>query len=383
VVLTVSAAALAVLSFALTLWQWGVARRFPLHQRLAGSSSFAPAVTLLKPLKGSDAQTEQCLRSWLAQDYRGPVQILFGVASTSDPVCTVVRQLLGEFPKADAQLVICEQRLGPNAKVSTLVQLQAFAANEIVVISDADVVAPPDLLANIVLPLQNPGVGLVNCFYQLGGPLTCAMQWEAVAINADFWSQVLQARALKPLDFALGAVMATTQQQLEKIGGFAGLVAYLADDYQLGHKIAALGSRIELCPVVVACRSEVMGWKAVWLHQLRWGRTIRVCQPGPFFLSIVSNGTVWPLLWLALSPTPLALIAALLFLGVRVQSARSNQQRLTKSRVSWRSAWLVLLKDLAAVPIWALAFVGNQIQWRGHRYRMLPDGRLEPVRDSA
>ena len=67
------------------------------------------------------------------------------------------------------------------------------------------------------------------------------MQWEAVAINADFWSSVLQARSLKPIDFALGAVMAMRRKQLEQIGGFAALADCLADDYQLGHRIARAG----------------------------------------------------------------------------------------------------------------------------------------------
>ena len=32
-----------------------------------------------------------------------------------------------------------------------------------------------------------------------------------------------------------------------------------------------------------------MGWSAVWKHQLRWARTIRVCQPVPYFFSLLSN----------------------------------------------------------------------------------------------
>ena len=107
------------------------------------------------------------------------------------------------------------------------------------------------------------------------------MQWEAIAINADFWSQVLQSRSLKPMDFALGAVMATRRQQLREIGGFAALVDCLADDYQLGNRIARRGYPIALSPVVVECWSAPMGWAAVWKHQLRWARTIRVCQPRP------------------------------------------------------------------------------------------------------
>ena len=65
---------LALLSLALTVWQWLAARRFPLHQRVA-DTSFAPAVTLLKPLKGCDETTADCLRSWFTQDYAGQVQI--------------------------------------------------------------------------------------------------------------------------------------------------------------------------------------------------------------------------------------------------------------------------------------------------------------------
>ena len=95
---------LAVLSLLLTLWQWFVARRFPLHQRVP-AHSFPPAVTLLKPLKGMDPETEACLRSWFAQDYTGRIQILFGVSSPEDPVCPLVEKLMRDFPNADAQLV--------------------------------------------------------------------------------------------------------------------------------------------------------------------------------------------------------------------------------------------------------------------------------------
>jgi ceramide glucosyltransferase len=236
VILNLILGSLALLSLALTLWQWLVARRFPLHQRVA-EPSLPPAapVTLLKPLKGCDAATEDCLRSWFTQQYAGPGQILFGVAAADDPVCDVVRKLVREFPGSDAQLVVGTPLPGANVKVAKLVELERLAKHDLLVISDADVRVPPDFLANIVLPLsQAPlshrtggasGVGacgLVCCFYRLANPTTLAMQWEAIAINADFWSQVLQSRSLKPLDFALGAVMATGRRQLQEIGGFAG-----------------------------------------------------------------------------------------------------------------------------------------------------------------
>ena len=502
---------LALLSLALTLWQWLVARRFPLHQRISAPSSPSdlpssrgeealtspprpsplatphepqremngpislslspskgervpeagkgarqgykeripsgnslPSVTLLKPLKGCDAATEECLRSWFAQQYRGPMQILFGVAAAEDPVCGIVRKLLQEFTAIDAQLVVGSPLPGANAKVAKLAELEGLAKHELLVISDADVRVPRDFLANIVAPLGGvplpldlvgtrstasvtlpeengtrwnaslPGSeaqanGLVCCFYRLANPTTLAMQWEAIAVNADFWSQVLQARSLKPLDFALGAVMATRRQQLQEIGGFAGLVDCLADDYQLGNRIARRGYAIALSPVVVECWSAPMGWADVWKHQLRWARTIRVCQPVPYFFSILSNATLWPVVWFMVKPGATVAVCSIVCLFVRIVTALNLQGRLNRepnlgggafprdqtSTEKWargdarppathtpaqprgRYTWLIPVKDLLQAAMWLLAFLGNKIEWRGQRMRLRPDGTLE------
>ena len=371
------------LSLVLILWQWLAARRFPLHQRLPAdprppSPVTFPSLTLLKPLKGCDAFTEACLRSWFAQQYQGPVQILFAVASPDDPVCGIVRKLQQEFPAADSRLVICGPLLGTNAKVSQLVQLEPLIKHDRLVISDADVLAPPDFLA-ATHPASRIPPGLTCCFYCLANPATLAMQWEAVAINADFWSQVLQSQTLKPIDFALGAVMATPRRCLEEIGGFKALADCLADDYQLGHRIARRGYGIELSPVVVECWSEPMGWSAVWKHQLRWARTVRVCQPAPYFFSILSNGTLWPLVWLAANPAlPVVAFAGFAVL-VRILTALGLQRRLSQSSGGrWVYAWLVPVKDILQAAIWILAFLGNSIEWRGRRMRLRRDGTLEP-----
>jgi ceramide glucosyltransferase len=367
---------LALLSLVLLLWQWWVGRRFPLHRRV-GLASRAPGLTLLKPLKGCDETTEACLRSWFAQGYPGQAQILFGVASAQDPVCALINKLIKEFPQVNARLIVCGPLAGTNLKVSKLIELEREACHETLVISDADVKVPPDFLLNVVVPLERPEVGLVNCFYLLANPSTPAMQWEAIAINADFWSQVLQSQSLRPLDFALGAVMVVRRDELKEIGGFAALADCLADDYQLGHRIARRGHQIAISPVVVECWSAPMGWREVWKHQIRWARTIRVCQPLPYFFSILSNATFWPLLWLAVWPAPLTLCLVLGCLMARIGAAIELQCRLTGARPRMSDARFVLIKDILQAAIWLLAFLGNSIEWRGEHFRLLRDGTLD------
>jgi ceramide glucosyltransferase len=247
------------------------------------------------------------------------------------------------------------------------------------------------------------GIGLVNCFYRLANPSTTAMRWEAVAINADFWSQVLQSQSLKPLDFALGAAMLVRREALAEIGGFPSLADCLADDYQLGHRIAKNGHRIALCPVVAECWDAPMNWRDVWKHQLRWARTIRVCQPLPYFFSILSNATLWPLLWLAsalfrwlpmaISSAPMdpfrhfetqitlldGMIFVIALLLARIVLAQNLQRRLTPERDLVSPLWLVPVKDLLQAAIWFCAFAGNTVEWRGRKMKLRRDGTLEEI----
>ena len=380
--LNIILAALALLSFALVLWQWLAARRFPLHQRQP-PAAHAPAITLLKPLKGCDSTTRESLRCWLVQVYAGSTQILFGVASDVDPVCAIVRDLLQDFPGQDAQLVVCAESLGKNAKVSTLIQLERLAKYSLILASDADVRVPADFLEQIVTHLDDPGVGLVNCFYRLANPLTSAMKWETIAVNADFWSQVVQSTTLKAPDFALGAVMLTRRSALAEIGGFTALADCLADDYQLGRRIAEKGHRIALGSVVVECWDKSMNWYEVWQHQLRWARTIRVCQPLPYFLSILANATLWPLLWLLFngvgSHSPwVAVIVASCILG-RIVIAWDLQRRFTPDRNLVSPHWLVPVKDLLHFFVWFNSFLSNTVVWRGQRMRLQSDGTLTAI----
>jgi ceramide glucosyltransferase len=157
----------------------------------------------------------------------------------------------------------------------------------------------------------------------------------------------------------------------------------LADDYQLGHRIARNGHRIALCPMVVECWDAPQGWAQVWRHQLRWARTIRVCQPLPYFFSLLANPTWWPLLWLAFTVIAgnnfFSVLAAVVFLLLRIVLAHNLQRRFTPERKLISPAWLVPVKDLLNVALWLAAFLGNTVEWRGRRMKLRRDGTLVEI----
>lgn len=369
------------------LWQYLAARRFPLHQRPGISKEPLPSVTLLKPLKGCDTHTLANLESWVCQQYPTPVQFLFAVRDPQDPVCELVRGLQSTYPKVSIQLVFCRELLGANAKVSSLAHLEPLIQGDWVVVSDADVRVAPGFLESFAAVQLQTGAGLVNCFYRLANPTTPAMQWEAVAMNADFWSQVLQSRALWPQDFALGAVMGLSRETLQKIGGFRALVNHLADDYHLGNRVARLGLKVELAPMVVDCWEPPADWGQVWAHQLRWARTIRVCQPLPYFASILSNVSLWCCIALVATrggTSPGALSTAMTMTAVlgllwRAYSAIRLQSLFERTPLRLAQLWVPWLKDALGFFVWLAAFGGAHVVWRGIRYRVNPDGTLVPM----
>jgi ceramide glucosyltransferase len=380
--MTLAFAFLTAVAVLLAGWQWACGLRFPLHARAPRPRRFLP-VTLLKPIRGWDEHSASSLRSWLEQDYPERVQVLFGVDQDDHAAQAGVRQLIAHLPEERAQLILCHPNLGPHPKVAKLVQLDPHVLHDILVVSDADVWAPPDLLAQTAPLLDDPAVGLVNCFYCQPDAPTLAMHWIRIAINSDFWTQVLQSNSIKPQNFALGAVMIFRRGELDAIGGFSSYIEFLADDYQLGHRIARLGRRIELATVVVECRSPPMSWSQVWTYQLRQARNIRVCQPVPYFFSILNNVTLWCLLWLLTNPTAFVIAGTSLALSLRVATALHAEYRLCRSRVGWIHACLIPIKDLLHVLSWAAAFLGKSITWRGNRFVLRPGGKLELRREGS
>ncbi len=368
--------ALAVLSSLLQLWQWAVAGRFPLHQAPATPTA-PPSISLLKPLHGADPSLESCLESWFLQHYPGQREVLMGVHRPDDAAVAVVKAVMARHPDVDARLVVCPERPGLNNKACTLARLEQLARHDVVVVSDADVLARPGLLMSAAAPLMSPGVGLVNCLYRNPEPMRGVRGLEALSLNVDFWSQVLQSRSLAKQDFALGAVMALRRSDLLAVGGFRGLVDQLADDFHLGRRIRGRGLEIELATMVADCIEAPARAAEVWQHQVRWARTIRACRPVPFFLSILSNGSAWALgslacaTYLRVSPWPWCALLAL-----RVWVAGSLHRRMCPEVRLGASIARIWIKDLASAVVWAAAFLGNTVEWRGRRFRVQPGGTL-------
>ncbi len=332
-------------------------------------SRFHPPVSILKPVHGRDAQFYAAIRSHALLDYP-QYEILFGLNDPQDAARKDIERLAAEFPKLAIRLLDCPRNM-PNGKVATLAELARVARHPVLVINDSDIVVDRDYLRRVVAPLERPKIGLVTCLYRATGSSWPA-RWEALGIATDFAAGVLVARAIGIAEFALGSTMALRAADLERIGGFAAIGDYLADDYQLGRHITELGYRIHLAPAVVETGLSDDTWGGVWRHQVRWSRTIRVSRAAGYFGYAITNTSVWAALAAAAGAWPIAAAA----LGIRLVAGVVMGRLVLGDRETTRLWFLIPFRDLWGFAVWLAGLVGSTVEWRGMKLRLNREGRI-------
>lgn len=332
-------------------------------------SGFQPAVSILKPVHGRDAKFYEAIRSHAVLDYP-EYEILFGLNDPNDPARADIARLAAEFPERAIALIECPPNM-PNAKVASMAELARAAKYPVLVINDSDIAVEKDYLRAVVAPLADPKAGLVTCLYRASGESWPA-RWEALGIATDFAPSVLVARAIGIAEFALGSTMAIRAADLERIGGFAAIGDYLADDYQLGLRITKLGTRIVLSLTVVETRLSDDSWAAVWKHQVRWSRTIRVSRTSGYFGYVITNASVWALVAAGAGAWPIAVAA----LAIRLVAGIVTGRFVLGDRDTARLWFLIPLRDVWGFAVWLTGLGGSTVEWRGIRLRLNREGRI-------
>jgi ceramide glucosyltransferase len=342
-----------------------------------------PPISILKPIDGADPGFYDNIRSHALQDYPN-FELLFGAADAADPAIEAVERLAREFPHLRIKAFVCDCSGPGNRKVRRLERLAREARFEFLLVNDSDISVGEDYLREVVRPFldprRGPQVGLVTCPYRARPGGTFASLLESLAVSAEFQGQVLLIRFLGKVRFALGATMLFRRRDLDRAGGFPALTPYLADDYQLGNRIAALGLDVVISPYPVEIVLGDDGWREVWRRQLRWSRTIRACRPGGHFGLLFTQGSLWCVLCLAAalasgaSPLSITIPAAVLLL--RVLTAWLIGGRCLGSSDAARRPYLVLLADGVSFAAWFMSFFTRRVSWRSRSLRIGRAGRI-------
>jgi ceramide glucosyltransferase len=341
-------------------------------------ADFTPPVSILKPIYGLDRDTYQNYASLCAQDY-SDYEILFCVSDELDPAIPVIAKLASDFPQRRINLLIGSDPLGVSDKVNKLCRMAREAHHEILVVSDSDVRVESDYLRAVAAPFRDPAVGAVTCLYRglTDGSLTANL--EAIGNSTDFTAGVLVAWLFAPVNFTLGATMATTKTRLAEIGGFESLVDHFSDDYELGNRIAARGHRVELSTFPVSIVYPQQTLADAFRHQLRWNVSIRFSRPAGHLGLIFTQALPLALLAAIVAPSAAWAISLLVgYLLLRGTSAWVVGVYGMRDAGVRRHMELLPLRDAFAFIVWVASFFPQRIHWRGREF-YVRDKRLVPA----
>jgi ceramide glucosyltransferase len=282
-----------------------------------------------------------------------------------------VARLRREFPALDIELVIEQAQCGSNRKVSNLMNMLPLARHEVLFVADSDTRVRPDYLSQLVGRLLAPRVGLVTCLYRC---IPAGGLWSrlgAMYINDWYMPSVMLAWLFGHRRYVSGQTIALRRGTLEAAGGLRMLVNHLADDYELGERVRALGLKTVLSHYAAETVQAEGSLGSLIGHEVRWMRTLRALAPAAFgFLFVSFTLPVAALGYvLAAGRFPLAAVAlAGLTLGARILV--TSVPRLQQRRIPWGDVLLLPVRDVLLCWTWSQALLSSRVRWRGGEFEI-------------
>lgn len=354
-------------SLYLILATWRVAH-FGLRKKVVAHDQLP--VTVLKPVCGLEPGLYENLRSFCLQEYP-EYQVIFGIRDRTDPAIPIIERIIDELPNHDLDFVIDSQTIGPNLKISNLHNIYRVAKHDILVIADSDIRVDQDYISTIVQEFGDRRVGLVTCLYTgtPQGGLTSRL--AAMFINEWFLPSVLAVATNRGVRFCFGATMVVRREVLEKIGAFKALSSYLADDFVLGKLVRQAGYTVKLSSYVVENIVSEKNFKELFMHELRWARTVRSVEPIGHIFSFVMYGIPLAILAavyndLTIDSDSLEIFGIILVLLLRLGLRYSVYKSVGNLRKS--PFWLLPIRDFLCFAVWGISFFSREIRWKENRF---------------
>ncbi len=341
-------------------------------------SSFMPAASIVKPVRGLDFEAYENFASFCRLDYP-EYEVVFAVSDPRDPVIPIIEKLRADFPSCSMRLITNVPRIGTSDKVNNLCQLVRNAKYDFLVMSDSDVRVEPDYLKQVLAPFADPEVGAVTAFYKSLSAGNVASNLDALGMYMDSAPAALVAWKIEGrLGFAFGWTMATSKKHLKKIGGWEAMVNHHSDDFELGNRIAQSGHRVALMEKPVSMVFPKGSLKEYFSHEKRWSIGLKSVRPWGYWGLVFTHGLPWAFIGAAIGSTPVAAFYLLAYLILRVGLAWLTGVWGLGDRRLAKILWLVPVRDAISFVVWVSAFFSEKITWRGLEYRV-QKGRLIPV----
>jgi ceramide glucosyltransferase len=336
------------------------------------ANSQLPAVSVLKPVHGLEAQLKENIESFFRQDYPN-FEIFFAAEDANDAALAVVREVCARYPHIPSRVMVVKGSF-PNPVVYAFHCMAEAAAHDILVTADSDVEVSPNYLREIVAPLLDPKVGMLTCVYRGKNVAGFFSGLTAIGMSVEMTAGVLVANLLEGMKFGLGPTTVVRKDALNSIGGYTALQDYMAYDFAIGDMIAKAGYKVLLSGHIIDHVVNQPSLRRMWQNQLRWAQSTRYSRPKGHF----GTGLIF-----AMPYGILGFFAAAGLghwdLGALLLGAAVLNRLVEAWAVGWmvvrdpqirRAPWLYPLRDLLGFVVWFASYLNLPYVWRDGRFEL-------------
>ncbi|KAF8807745.1 glycosyltransferase family 21 protein [Phlegmacium glaucopus] len=357
------------------------------------------------PLKGLDTNLYENLESTFNQEYPN-YEIIFSVADERDQALPVVQALIPRYPDVKVTVIIGEEVVGVNPKVNNLMRSFRAATHDILWVLDSGVMVDPGTLRRSVdilttLPSSSRAPRSIALVHHV--PLAVVNEphigsrLEAAFLNTNHAKMYIAINTISIESCVVGKSNLYRRSDTDRLNaslipirlqtatleprehGLRAFGKYLAEDNMIASAIwHELGLRHDLsCDVARNIIGNMSFSDYVW-RRVRWIRVRKhmvlaatLLEP---FTESVALSIIGSLSGRFLLNIPISLFTVLHFvlwlsLDLDVYASIASN---TEVDAAFILAWAA--REILAFPIWLWAIFGDEVVWRGQKYKVLKNG---------
>lgn len=386
-------------------------------------------VTILRPMKGIDYEMEACLKSAFEQEFDGPLEIILCVESEGDAAIAVAKKIISEFENVNAKLLVSPEQeyYGVNPKVNNLAKGFIAAQYDIVWVLDSNVFVSKGALQRAVEVFDHGSAKVVH-------HVPMSLSLEKGVLNGSKLDEMFMLTAHSKMYSAINflavdacvmgksnlyrisdldnAVAYNTGSDVMRGYGIRHFARYIGEDnmiakYIWDHSVSQGVSKRRITAMTsdsVVQPLTNFSVKSYCDRRIRW---LRVRKYMVLFATLIeptteclvsgiigalaahqlfrTNVLTWYMLhvstWCVLDYYNFHNLLRFAnfemdentpsFVTKYYNPDRDHQQKERRNLGTWLSDWLI--RELLALPIWAVAMCGQTIYWRNRPFKILSD----------
>ena len=345
---------LLMMSFIAALAQPSLARR-------RAQNAKQPPVSIVLPVKMLEDGFDQTQDSVFTQNYP-QIDVTAAAQETSSPALDHLRAIFSHHPNIPSRILHSTAKFAASPKVDNLYAPFTQAANDTILMKDANVLLEPDALAEHMRQL-NDDVGLV-CGIPFCDQLdNFAAHVEAAIINGSHARMLYLASALGQ-GHGVGKIMLFRRTDFERAGGFTAIGHTVGEDNAMAKVMERIGKKAVFSHRPVR---QILGHRRlldVYQRQMRWSVIRRkdellsflaepICQALP---ALVAAAVAAP----RAGMTPATAVAAtfVLWLGVETLLSMAKGWQLSPA-----APMVFVMREALMLAIWVNAWMTDEVVW--------------------